>query len=258
MSDDLGGGNRSPKDGETAGKHPRQWREPMLFRMFRWYMYFLVAVPILTAVNHLFLGLHIEEKEEITGIRSGIVVCNHIHPLDATMVACGFVPHRLNIAALNKNMEKRIAGKIVTLFGTAVGENFSGHKQFLENTTERLIAGEWFLIFPEGEMIMYDTTLRPFRNGAFLIASRSGVPVIPMVLALRPVSGLRALIRRKPLFTLRIGTPLWPDARLDEKQNVEYLRNTAFSRMSDMLGDEGGRYETAFGENAAEAGMHRT
>lgn len=212
-------------------------RDSRLFKTFRWGMYYLVAIPVMSAFNYLFLGLHVEGRENMDKIRCGVIVCNHIHPLDATMAACGSIPHRLNVAVLNKNMEKLIAGKIVTIFGTPVGVNLSGHKRFIERTTARLIAGEWFLIFPEGEMILYDTALRPFKNGAFLLAYKADVPVVPMVLVQRPVRGFRSFLRNKPLFTLKIGNPVMPHKELDEKQNIEYLKDAAMSIMTELMNE---------------------
>ncbi|MHB8962145.1 MAG: lysophospholipid acyltransferase family protein [Saccharofermentanales bacterium] len=221
-----------------------------MFKAFRWWMYYLVVLPIMSTFNYIFMGLHIKGRENMDGIRSGVVVCNHIHPLDATMAACGSVPHRLNVAVLNKNMEKPIAGKIVTIFGTPVGVNLSGHKRFIERTTMRLMAGEWFLVFPEGEMILYDNTIRPFKHGAFLLAYKADVPVLPMVLVQRPVSGIRSFLRNKPLFTLKIGNPVMPLKGLDEKQNIEYLRDTAMAIMTDMMNEDSRLVEAAISNQA--------
>ncbi|MHB1452357.1 MAG: lysophospholipid acyltransferase family protein [Saccharofermentanales bacterium] len=218
-------------------------RESGIFKVFRWGMYYLVAIPVLSMFNYVFLGLRIQGRQNMDGIRCGVVVCNHIHPLDATMAACGSIPHRLNVAVLNKNMEKPIAGKIVTIFGTPVGVNLSGHKRFIERTTIRLIAGEWFLVFPEGEMILYDTSIRPFKHGAFLLAFKADVPIVPMVLVQRPVSGIRSFLRNKPLFTLKIGNPIVPHRGMDEKQNIDYLRDTAMAIMTDMMNEDGRQIE---------------
>ncbi len=225
-------------------------RDSRIFKTFRWVMYYLVAIPVLSAFNYIFLGLRIQGRQNLDGIRCSVVVCNHIHPLDATMAACGSIPHRLNVAVLNKNMEKPIAGKIVTIFGTPVGVNLSGHKRFIERTTVRLMAGEWFLVFPEGEMILYDTAIRPFKHGAFLLAFKANVPVVPMVLVQRPVSGIRSFFRNKPLFTLKIGNPVSPLKGLDEKQNIDFLRDTSMAIMTDMLDEDSRLFEATVSRQA--------
>ena len=82
-----------------------------------------------------------------------------------------------------------------------------------------------------------------FRS-AFALAAKSGVPVVPVVITQREPCGIYALYKSKPLLTVRIGEPVRLLDHLDEKENCEYLMDTAYERMAEMLDGDGTDMET--------------
>ncbi len=218
--------------------------ESRFFKAFRWGFYYLIAIPALSTLDQILFGLRIEGRDNLDTVRNAIVVCNHMHYLDSTMIACASVPHRMNYATLDKNINSPLSGFIVRLFSVPVGEDIRGRRTFLQRTTERLRQGEWFVIFPEGELVLYCDHLRPFNKGAFLLAVRSGVPVVPMVITQREPEGIFSLYKSKPLLTVKIGEPIRQPEHLDERRSCEYLMNTAYAKMSTMFEDDDPGLET--------------
>jgi 1-acyl-sn-glycerol-3-phosphate acyltransferase len=90
----------------------------------------------------------------------------------------------------------------------------------LDLAVQRLNAGTSFLVFPEGTRSRTGELL-PFRKGAFVMAMRAGVPVVPLA-----ISGARDAMRkgssiiRPATVRLRMGLPIetrgWADDRRDE------------------------------------------
>ena len=75
--------------------------------------------------------------------------------------------------------------------------------------------------FPEGECYRWSQDIQPFRPGAFLLACRLGLPVIPMTTVLherrwRGRTSVRVLGRTvpvPPVVTVIIGRPIMPRPR---------------------------------------------
>jgi 1-acyl-sn-glycerol-3-phosphate acyltransferase len=55
-------------------------------------------------------------------------------------------------------------------------------KKMVEEATSRLLAGEVMAIFPEGTRNKTEIPILPFKKGAFILAKRSGVPLIPLAI----------------------------------------------------------------------------
>ncbi len=80
----------------------------------------------------------------------------------------------------------------------------------LMTAAERLKAGKSLVIFPEGTRSP-DGKLRRFKIGAFILAMRTGVPIVPV-----GISGSHKVLPKKSLkikggdITVRIGRPIQP------------------------------------------------
>lgn len=98
--------------------------------------------------------------------------------------------------------------------------------------------GYWFHIFPEAAQWEYYKPLRPFQKGAFTMAYKYNMPLVPCVVTYRKRTGLFLLTGKKnePLFTIKIGEPILPNLENPRKEEVERLRELAHLRMQEMAG----------------------
>ena len=116
-----------------------------------------------------------------------VVVCNHVHTLDCVMVSKAFEQKRQWVLSLPSNLELPVAGAIVRVMGgIPVPDRPAGYRVLYRRLEEVFARGEFFQVYPEGELLPGCRTLRPFHPGAFLFAVRSGVPVVPCVLRWAP------------------------------------------------------------------------
>jgi 1-acyl-sn-glycerol-3-phosphate acyltransferase len=96
---------------------------------------------------------------------------------------------------------------------------------------------KWLHIFPEGANWHYFQPIRPFKKGAFTLACRYNIPVIPLAFSYRPPRGLYRLFKKNyPLITLRIGEPLLPDLSKPRHEAVNLLRAETHRRIVELAG----------------------
>jgi 1-acyl-sn-glycerol-3-phosphate acyltransferase len=121
-----------------------------------------------------------------------IVVANHASYIDGIVLAAALSPYFSFVvkSELQKNFFKR-------LFLRRLGVLFVERSQSVRaaGSIDRMLTllshGESIAIFPEGTF-RRPPGLLPFRMGAFVVAARSGVPVVPVI-----ISGTRSILCRK-------------------------------------------------------------
>ncbi|MGD9559632.1 MAG: glycosyltransferase, partial [Oscillospiraceae bacterium] len=169
---------------------------------------------ILEPVNRGLLGLRILGRQNLEVPAGAVVVCNHVHHLDCTMVKAALRGRKLWIVSLQENFEMPVIGHLVKALGAVpLGAGVRARAQLTALLVDRLAAGDWVLVFPEGMLLPYARQLRPLWEGAFDLAVRAGCPVVPAVLAGRRRGGLYSF-KRKPSLDLQFLPPVWPNAGL--------------------------------------------
>lgn len=163
-------------DGARTPASPRLWsRFDAAF--------FDVAMAVVRWYGCAVHGLRVTGREHLAGERGGVVtVANHVHYLDGPWVAGQFRGRRATVVSQPSNFHLPVAGVLVSHLLAVPLPRGPGELAAFEARLRRTVdAGQGVHFFPEGELAMYDTTLRPFRRGAFVYACRLGVPVVPMV-----------------------------------------------------------------------------
>ncbi len=99
----------------------------------------------------------------------------------------------------------------------------SGHtavKQVLEMGQQRLDAGLWVMIFPEGTRMPPGTTRRYGLSGA-LLAEITGKPIVPVAHNAGDFWKRNAFLKYPGTVQVRIGMPVYTNGRKPEKVNIE-------------------------------------
>ena len=101
---------------------------------------------------------------------------------------------------------------------------------FMSATDTLLKRGEAVLIYPEQGMWWNYRKPRPFKIGAFKIAVRAGVPVLPAFVTMKD-DETKLDEHNYPLqhYTLHIMPPVYADTSLNEKQAAEKMRQDTFA-----------------------------
>ncbi|MFI5908760.1 glycosyltransferase [Dactylosporangium sp. NPDC051541] len=197
-------------------------------RVFRWLQtgfYYAIAIPLLYLWTRVILGVRIQNRSRLPRTGGALTVCNHVHLMDSALVGLAVFPRRPIFTAASMNLEHRWYGGLVRLLGgVAVPKTPSGLPSFFAELGLFLAQGRIVHFFPEGELRPYDTELRDFKRGAFHLAARARVPVIPLSIRFAAPAHV---FRRKPTMEIVIGKPIDPattDQRSDRRIRMELAR----------------------------------
>ena len=212
------------------------WDRPLL-SIIRFPLYYFFAMPVLALFNWAVFGLRIQDRRQLKNLHKMVVVCNHTHYLDCTMMALAAFPRQLVFFSQKSNFKLPVAGSILRLTGAnAIGSTFSEIRKFESVAVNKARKGVWLAIFPEGNLSIFNPNLQPFKKGAFHIACQAGVPVLPMIIVQRSTSDLWHRLTHLPALTLKVLPPLHPDPELDKFAAAEHLRDQTFAVMADGMG----------------------
>ena len=180
----------------------------------------LVMLPI-RLINWLFYRTRVTGRENLRRCGSAILVSNHTMLLDPAVVAHALGFRRTYFTMLEETALIPYLGTFVRLLGALPIPEGSGSLISLENAARTALSQLGLLhFFSEGECYRWSQDIQPFRPGAFLLACRLGIPVIPMTTVLherrwRGRTRVRALGRTvpvPPVVTVIIGRPIAPPA----------------------------------------------
>ena len=179
-----------------------------------WYSFFRRFGEIILALSEkLVLGFEISGSEniDIFDSRGAVVVCNHVSVMDCTFLEFAFPYKRTYFTTLESNFRIPVARHLIRwLGGMPIPVKTSGLAAFSRAAGKALDDGCCVIYYPESVLYPYYNGIRDFRPGAFRLACRAGVPVIPVVVTFRPGRGLYAL-KRRPCVSMKVLPPIEPE-----------------------------------------------
>ncbi len=194
-----------------------------------------IALGVFALLNPLLLGLQIHGRENIQRLRGrgAISICNHVHPLDCTMIGTAFFDHKLYFATLQSNLEIPLIRHLVRgLGGMPIPRSFRKMPAFSDAVGEAVRRGQIVQIYPEGVLRFYYPGVRRFKNGAFAYAYDNNAPLLPSVVTYAQPTGLHRLFKRKPCLRLTVLPPVYPDVTKPKREEIARLKSVCYRRMS--------------------------
>lgn len=155
-----------------------------------------------------------------------IAVCNHASYLDGILLTAA-LPERFTFLVQHGAEAWPYIGLVLKRMGCCFVNRGSARAAALttRELLARVAAGESLAIFPEGTFKQAPALL-PFQSGAFLIATRAGVPVVPCVLrGSRIIFGEGSTMLRWQPIEIDFQAPL--RANGDSREAVNALRDQA-------------------------------
>ena len=157
--------------------------------------------------------IRVEGKEKIPTDTPCVIVANHQSQLDILCTFCTFVPFLWVSKASMFKVPFVGWGMALTGYIGLKRDDSASIKEMLRDCRSAIEQGHSVLIFPEGTRSK-DGHVQRFKTGAFMIATRSKAPVVPLFIdgtfdALRP----KAWAFHQPLrISIRFGDPISADA----------------------------------------------
>ena len=100
--------------------------------------------------------------------------------------------------------------------------------KFLKSIAILLKRGEKILIYPEQAMWRNYKKPRPMKSGAFKLACKNNVPVIPCFITMEDTEKLDGDGFPIQAYTLWIMPPIYPDKSLSTKEDSERVKDLNF------------------------------
>ena len=106
-------------------------------------------------------------------------------------------------------------------------------RQLVAEGEQRLDAGRWVVVFPEGTRMAPGTT-RTYGIGGAVLASHSGYPVVPVAHNAGEYWPRKGFVKRPGTIQVEIGPPIATDGKSAEEINraVRAWMNTTMARLS--------------------------
>ena len=188
--------------------------------------------------NNKLIIKQINGMENLSKISTGaIVTCNHFNPFDCFTIEKVF---RLSGKIEEKRLYKVIREGNYTNFPGLYGFFFrncdtlplSSNKktmvEFMKAVDELLKKGDFILIYPEQSMWWNYRKPKPLKPGAFKIASRNNVPVIPIFITMQDSENIDSEGFPIQEYIVNIAEPIYPEKGLTLKENTEKMMSNNF------------------------------
>ncbi len=237
----------APKDREIAFDENYPYIDDTFsFRFQNWLGYVFVLYAALMPVNTIKYGIRFRGRNILRKYRKelkggAITIANHCYRWDAPAILQAVHANRhTRIPMFADNFCTKDHWFLKQVGGIPVPNNMSALKKFNEAFDEFHRRGWWFHIFPEAANWRFYKPLRPFQKGAFSMAYKYDMPIIPCVISYRKRTGIYRLFGKpeEPLLTVTIGEPIFPDRSSSRKAEVDRMRQEAHLRMEQMAGIE--------------------
>lgn len=208
--------------------YPNQWTAAERLR-YGLENFFLVRPFTVYAAKHQLKARYVG-RENLRGLKAAVLTCNHITKFDCLVAKLGAIGHKTWVMAAPFNNMNCFLGEMMRAGGMLpLNTTAHGMMNFNRMVEEVLVKRQQFLlIYPEASMWWNYKKPRPYKNGAFGIAVKYNVPVVPQFITLAPGKKTDAEGLNCPELTLHILPPLYPKAELNRKENICYLRQAAF------------------------------
>ncbi|MDR1786311.1 MAG: 1-acyl-sn-glycerol-3-phosphate acyltransferase, partial [Spirochaetaceae bacterium] len=123
----------------------------------------------------------IRGRSRLRGIKKAILVSNHTTFLDPLLMSAAVFFRRTYHTLLEATVLSPFLGTFTRLLGgVPVPFDGDGPDRLIEGCKAAFKYRRFIHFYPEGECYLYSNQVRRFRQGAFFLAARLNVPVVPM------------------------------------------------------------------------------
>lgn len=217
---------------------------------------YYVVRPILGLVLRVKYGLRwtylYNRKEYKQTLKGGaITIANHCYRHDcASVLTALHAHHHRRIPMFAPNFRTKDQFYLRIIGGVPIPpaeEGLSAMKAFNAAFDEFHRRGYWFHIFPEAKRWDWYKPLRPFQKGAFTMAYKYNMPIIPCAVTYRPRTGIYRLFgpADEPLVNVIIGRPILLDTTCPRAVEVERLLNETHQTICRLAGIEHNTWPSA-------------
>lgn len=160
-------------------------------------------------LRSLLVRVKVEGLDHFKKDRVYLFLCNHVNILDV-LVLYGHIPNYFRGVELDEHFDWFFYGMVIRRLGMIPISQTNGRNAFksLKYALKVIAGGTSILILPEGGRTL-DGRFQPFKRGAFLLAKKAGVDLVPSVMVgAFDIMRKGSLLIRPGRMILRFGQPL--------------------------------------------------
>ena len=156
--------------------------------------------------------------------------------IDCAMLGLAWFPRRIYYTARTDGFKMPVVRHLVRLlYAIPIPEKISCKENFYKAIDDLLAKNKVVHFYPEASLWPYYNKLRNFKNGAFKIASKNNVPIIPFVFSFRKPTGILKLFKSKPCLILSVLPPVYPKQNLAFNERYLDLKENVYKKMSEKI-----------------------
>lgn len=185
--------------------------------------------------------------ENLKSVKGGaIVTCNHFNPYDSLAIEKVFLDNGLlRFKKLYKVIREGNYTNFRGLYGfffkncdtLPLSSNRETMVKFVNAVDTILKRGDKILIYPEQSLWWNYRKPKPLKPGAFNLAARNSVPVIPIFITMNDSNKIGDDGFPIQEYTINIEKPIYPDTDLSLKENTEKMKNENFETWKKVYED---------------------
>ncbi len=222
-------GKLTPEYIAVDGKYKYVTHNP-LKKSMHFFERLLVVNPFIRHTNKLF-QTEVRGRENLKGIKSAIVCCNHVNKLDCTAITYALKGKKVYTTAAEFNNMCGFLGDMMRVGGMLpLSSNYHAMKNFDKAVTRLLKKGGFITFFPEGSEWWGYEKPRPQFIGAYKYAVKNNVPVLPLFITFKDTPASRASETGLKQFIVNILPPIYADKDLPRKQAARTMLSECETR----------------------------
>lgn len=170
--------------------------------------------------------------ENFKNLKSGAVItCNHFHAFDSFAMQLAYEaaeqPKRQFYRVIKEGNYTSFPGFYGFLMRHCntlpLSSNHTTLKKFMKATDDLLREGNFILIYPEQSMWWNYRKPKPLKSGAYTIAAKANVPVLPCFITMQDsdIVGEDGYFIQE--YTVHVGEPIYPDESLSYRDKVNKM-----------------------------------
>ena len=174
---------------------------------------------------------------EHLNVEGGVMLtANHFSPLDS------FILHRTFDASGREGLFYRVIreGNYTSFPGfygflmrncntLPLSSNAATMRKFLRAVDTALTGGDCVLIYPEGSMWYNYKKPKPLKLGAYEMAVKANVPIVPCFITMEDTALIGADGEGVQAHTVHLGKAIYPDMALPKRERAERMRDENFA-----------------------------
>lgn len=174
--------------------------------------------------------------ENLSSVEGAVITCNHFNPFDSFVMQ-----HVFKLSKHKKRMYRVIREGNYTSFEGFFGflmrncdtlplsSNKATMKKFYNAVGKALKEKNCVLVYPEQSMWWNYRKPKPLKNGAFHIAVKNNVPVVPCFITLEDSDIIGGDGFPIQIYTPHVGKPIYPSEALNKVDAIEKMKDDNYN-----------------------------